>query len=353
MPDRVFAEAPGRVNLIGEHTDYHEGFVLPTIIPQRTRVAMTRRTGHTVRVRSGALGAAEFDIGRERAGRGWIDYVQGITAVLNREGITIPGCDIDIASDIPVGAGVSSSAALIVAILRGFRALLTLDFDDVRLAVLAREVETDFVGAPVGIMDQMAVSLCRQGAALFLDTRSLVHRTLQLPESSQLIVIDTGVTHQHAGGGYVTRREESFAAAAKLGMRVLRDIPAADLAIVESLPAPLNRRARHVITENQRVLDAVTALDHGDAIRLGRLFNASHASLRDDYEVSVPDVDRMVSIGQRHPRIYGARMTGGGFGGAVVMLAHADAAAATANAIRDEYLSGGHRVATVLVPRVA
>jgi galactokinase len=351
MPEVATGEARGRVNLIGEHTDYHEGLVLPTLIPQRTRVHLTRRDDHWIRASSASLHSAEeYEAGHETPGRGWLDYIQGVTAVLAQAGTAIPGFDLQIESTIPVGAGVSSSAALTVSLLRALRTLLVLDFDDTALAKLARAAETEFVGAPVGIMDQMVVSVGHDGEALFLDTRSLAYHRLPLPSEMELIVLDSGNTHQHAGGAYVTRREESFAAAALLGVRVLRDVDVDDLPRLCALPPLLARRARHVITENQRVRTAAEALHRRDLATLRSVFVASHASMRDDYEISVPDVDALVTLGQDHPSIIAARMTGGGFGGAVVMLAKGGTAVAAARELRDEYRRMRHQTAVVLVP---
>ena len=299
MPAAATADAPGRVNLIGEHTDYHDGFVLPTVIPQRTRVTLTRRDDRRVRARSGAVGETteEYARGHEMPGRGCLDYVQGVTAILARAGFDVGGFELEIASDVPMGAGVSSSAALEVSLLRGLRLLFDLSFDDVRLAHLARAVETDFVGAPVGIMDQMVSSLGHDGEALFIDTRSLRTERIPLPPSLELIVIDSGITHAHAGGEYKTRREESFLAATQLGVEKLRDVDLSALPRIDRLPPVLARRARHIVTENARVLEAVEALREGDGARLGRLFEASHQSMRDDYEITTPEIDALVDIG--------------------------------------------------------
>ena len=284
MPEEVSADAPGRVNLIGEHTDYHDGYVLPTVIPQRTCVHMTRREDRIVRAASSAIdgGFETYELGHETPGREWLDYVQGVTHTLARHGIHVPGFDVRIDSSIPLGAGVSSSAALEVSLLRALRQLQHLDLDDVTLARMGQSVETDFVGAPVGIMDQMASSLGRDGEALFLDTRSLDVQRVPLPSSIELIVIHSGITHAHAGGEYVTRRRESFAAAERLGVAQLRDVDLSMMASVEALPPPLNRRARHIVSENARVLAAVAALHADDTERLGGLLNESHRSLRDD-----------------------------------------------------------------------
>jgi galactokinase len=352
MSEAVDADAPGRVNLIGEHTDYHEGYVLPTIIPQRTRVHLNGRADRRVHASSAEQGNEwqDYTVGEETPGRGWLDYIQGVTVILGRSGARVPGFDVRIASDIPVGAGVSSSAALTVSLLRGLRTLLELPIDDVAVAKLARAVETDFVGAPVGIMDPMVCSLGRQDEALFLDTRTLDTQRVALPSSIELVVIDSGVKHEHANGEYITRRGESFEAAQRLGVQHLRDVDRDAWPRLDSLPPTLARRARHVVTENQRVLAAVDALRAGDAECLGRLMAASHVSMRDDYEISTPDVDALVVIGQEHPDIYGARMTGGGFGGAVVFIAKAGAGTEAARAIRDRYVSERERQGVVLVP---
>jgi galactokinase len=348
----VRADAPGRVNLIGEHTDYHGGYVLPAVIPQRARVEARTRADRRVRAWSAAVDepVQEYAIGAETRGRGWLDYVQGVTTLLRQEGAPVSGVDLRIESDVPVGAGVSSSAALEVSVLRALRSLYAWSLDDVALAKLAQRVETEFVGVPVGIMDQMASSVGRDGEALFVDTASLAIERLPLPRDAALVVIDSGVVHQHAGGEYVTRRRESFEAATRLGVERLRDAGLERLPQLSTLPPLLARRARHVITENQRVLDAVTALRDGDVARLGALFNASHASMRDDYETSTPEIDTLVTIAQQHPSVYGARLTGGGFGGAVVMLAEAPNAARVARGVRDLYTQQTGRRAVVLVP---
>ena len=352
MPDVVAADAPGRVNLIGEHTDYQDGYVLPTVIPQRTYVQLRRRADRCIRASSGNLadGWEEYQPGQERPGRGWLDYVQGVTATLARRGVHVPGFDLRIDSTVPVGAGVSSSAALEVSLLRGLRALLDLDVDDVELARIAQAAETDFVGAPVGIMDQMASSLGRDGEALFIDTRALAVERLPLPRSIEIVVIDSGVAHAHAGGEYVTRRRESFEAAALLGVARLRDVDTTMFSRIAQLPPVLARRARHIVTENQRVLAAVDALRAADAPRLGALFAASHASMRDDYETSTPEVDALVNIGQQHADILGARLTGGGFGGAVVMIARTGSGRTAAEYISAEYFRHTGRTGVILVP---
>jgi galactokinase len=348
----VRTEAPGRVNLIGEHTDYNGGFVLPVAIPQRTHIEAAPRPDRMVRVWSVQYpesAPVEFQVGEETRDGNWADYVKGMTRVLAGHG-PIRGFDARIASDVPLGSGLSSSAALEIAIGRALREMFRLAIDDVALAVAARQAENEFVGAPVGIMDQMACSLADTTAALFLDTRSLVHARVPLPSSAALIVINSGVAHRHAGGEYALRRQECADAANLLGVDELRDISVDQLAQVAQLPAPLNRRARHVVTENQRVLETVGALQGGDLVRAGRLFLQSHASMRDDFEISIPPIDLLVGIAERVGDVYGARMTGGGFGGSVVALAAAGRERAAASRILQEYHAATGEQGSVLVP---
>jgi len=348
----IHADAPGRVNLIGEHTDYQDGFVLPCAVPQRTHAALVVRSDCRVRVWSAQMGPepSEYVLGDERRGAGWVDYVQGVTWVLARQGFSLRGFDLRLRSDVPLGSGLSSSAALEVSTMRALRAAFGLTLSDVDLARAAQRVETDFVGAPVGIMDQMAASLARGRDALFLDTRSLQFERIPLPESLDLVVIDSGVKHQHAGGEYVTRRRESEEAARLLGVARLRDIPMDALSRVDALPPLLARRARHIVTENDRVLRARTALLTADLDTLGRLFNASHASMRDDYEVTIEPVDRLVEAATAVPHVFGARMTGGGFGGAVVIAAEAGHGRDVAMQVERAYLVQTGRRGAILVP---
>jgi galactokinase len=352
-PDAV-ADAHGRVNLIGEHTDYNGGFVLPTPVPQRTCAEVGRRSGARVRVWSEGFNTAapdEYQLGGEAPRRRWIDYVQGVTAILREAGHAPGGFDLRLTSDVPSGAGLASSAALEVAVLRALRAAFSLTIDDVALAKLGQRAEREFVGAPVGIMDQMVASLGVEGAALFLDTRTLETERIPLPAGSALVVIDSGVKHGHAHGEYRTRRSECERAAKALGVDELRDVGPADLDRVAALPAPLDRRARHVVTENARVIDAVAAMKAGDLARVGALFAASHASMRDDYEVSVPEVDALVEAAAADPDVFGARLTGGGFGGAIVALARAGTEHDAARRIADRYARTANRRGVVLLPK--
>ncbi len=316
------AQAPARANLLGEHTDYNDGFVLPTPLAYRTVVEAGTDEG----AEGGSLTmhAAQFGetvqrrLGEPRRGD-WTDYVLGSVSVLAEQGVTVPALRIAIDSDVPMGAGISSSAALEVSVLRAARSLLGLDIDDVTIARLGQKAENSYVGMQCGIMDQMVSSLGTFGKALFLDTRDMATELVDLPADERIAIIHCGVAHKLTEGGYNTRRRECEAACQALGIASLRDIGTDALDRIDVLPDPLNRRARHVVTENQRVLDGVAALKSGDIARFGALMNASHASQRDDYEVSIPEIDALADSAQRHGAI-GARLTGGGFGGSIVAL---------------------------------
>ena len=359
-PVAAEAFAHGRVNLIGEHTDYNGGWVLPTAIPQRTVARVTPRDDRRVSIRagvdpkSGADRRFEYALGEERVTKTWADYVQGVTAVLARADHRLEGFSLELESDVPEGSGLSSSAALEIAVLKAIRESQHLEIGGDDLARLGQRVENDFVGARVGIMDQMACSFARAGEALFLDTQTLEHRNVRIPaESVELVVVNSGVTHAlSSGGGYNRRRAECEEACAKLGVESLRAVTTDDLERVARLPDPLARRVRHVVTENARVHAAVRALEAHDFRTLGELFYASHASMRDDYEVSVPEIDRLVEIARGTPDVYGARLTGGGFGGSIVALVKAGAGARIGQAILAKYREDGHSRGTLLVPRV-
>lgn len=331
------AEAPGRVNLLGEHTDYNEGFVLPTTIPQATRVQIARSDDKRYRFYSANLGEfVEYeDAGSPPARFG--KYVFGCIEVLRARGVNVPPVLVHIHSDVPMGGGLSSSAALEVAMFRALRELLGVELDDVEVAKLAQRAEIEYAGVRCGILDQMASSLGRANQMLFLDTRTLERKLLPLP-GGDLIVIDSGVARTLATSGYNERRSECERAASILGVKALRD--ETTLERIDRLPAPLDRRARHIITENARVLEAVRGVD---AARFGELMNASHASLRDDYEVSVPPLDTLVHLLQQHPTVYGARLTGAGFGGACVALAHEGTAPKVKADVLEAYQAAGFK----------
>ena len=350
---QIRTDAPGRVNLIGEHTDYSGGFVLPLAIPQRTRIELAvREEGALVRAWSANVerdgGIHEYRVGAEKPVHGWLDYVQGVTQAIQRAGHELSGFDVRIESDVPLGSGLSSSAALEVSLLRALREAFQLQMDDVEIAQLGQKAENDFVGAPVGIMDQMAASLADETTALFLDTRSLQYEKVPLPAESELVVINSGISHSHAGGEYRVRRKECEQAAELLGVPQLRDLNNMDLWRLASLPDPLDRRARHVITENARVRSAVSAMKDRDLPRLGKLLYASHESLKNDYEVSTPEIDRLVELAREEPDVYGARITGGGFGGSIVVLARHGTGREIGERIVAKYEGKG----TLLVPAV-
>lgn len=340
------ASAPGRVNLLGEHTDYNDGYVLPTAIPQRTEVSVGRAThGRRCVVHAAQLGeTSQFDIGEPPADH-FARYVSGCLRQLVQQGVPVPGLRIHVDSRVPMGVGLSSSAALEVATLRAVRKLLSLPIDDVAIAQMAQRAEIEDAGVHCGIMDQMASSLADEGRMLFLDTRTLERKVLPLPAQAECLVIDSGIARTLAGSKYNERRGECESAAARLGVPALRDVD--DPTRVEQLPEPLRRRARHVVTENQRVLQAANGVP---AEVFGGLMNASHASLRDDYEVSIPPLDQLVALLQRHPGVYGARLTGAGFGGACVALCRPGEAVPVAHGVLADYSALGHAGA-LLVPQ--
>ncbi len=350
----VVGEARGRVNLIGEHTDYSGGFVLPTVIPQSTNVAVVANTDAQVSAFSYAVSfdsqRATFTIGQEARRGDWIDYVQGVTHVLRASGYKITGFDTIISSSVPLGSGLSSSASLVVALLRALRTLNNLSIDDMALADLARRVETEFLGIPVGPMDPLACTLGQPGHAVFLDTRSLAVELLRLPPGLEIAVVNSGIRHSHASGGYRQRQAECTEAAQKLGVARLRDVTDAHHSAIESLPPPLDRRVRHVVSENARVLKAVDAIRQRNLVQLGRLVDASHTSLRDDFEVSTSEIDAMVEIARAEADVFGARITGGGFGGAIVVLARAGSARRVADQVARKARTQLFLDATALVP---
>ncbi|HVL36408.1 MAG TPA: galactokinase family protein [Burkholderiales bacterium] len=328
---RGSGEAPGRVNLLGEHTDYNDGFVLPAAIPQRTRVQAEGAGGFLLQ----ALGRGmPFRLDAAPAEQP-AKYVYGCIKELEALGIAVPPMRFQVDSDVPIGVGLSSSAALEVATLRALRAALGLSLDDVAIARLAQRAEVRHAGVRCGIMDQMAASLAQPGTMLFLDTRSLERRLLPLPEGAALAVVDSGVERSLAASGYNERRAQCEAAARELGVPALRDV--ASPRALERLPEPLRRRARHVVSENCRVLSALGA----DAATFGRLMDASHASLRDDFEVSTRELDTLVECLRAQPDVLGARLTGAGFGGACVALCRAGTARAAAEAALARYGGAG------------
>jgi galactokinase len=327
--------APGRVNLIGEHTDYNEGFVLPFAIEARTAVAAAARTDGLLRMRSVQQPAGDVSVPLDdvRPGTpdGWAAYVAGVVWAARAEGAGVRGLDVLVDGRVPPGGGLSSSHAIEVAVALAVDDLYDLGLGTDQLARLTQRAENDFVGAPTGLMDQLALLRGRAGHALFLDTRSLAYEHVPLdPRGSglALLVADTRVHHSLGDGSYGNRRAACERAAKELGVSALRDVDVAGLEErLAGLDDELRRRARHVVTENDRVLDAVAALRSGDWVRLGQRMAESHASLRDDYEVSCAELDLAVDTATAAGAV-GARMTGGGFGGSAVVLAPVDRIAA-------------------------
>jgi len=338
--------APGRVNLIGEHTDYNDGYVMPVAIDRFTTVTAEVRPGRRLTVQSAAFeGGVEIDLdapGEGPAGT-WSDYVRGVAAVLERKGHRLRGADLAIGSNVPLGAGLSSSAALEVS--TGF-ALLDLAnhaIDRTALALACQQAEHEFAGTRCGLMDQFIACHGRAGHALLLDTRTLDAVWLPLPADVQVIVCNTMTRHSLASDGYNERRADCEAGVRALAVRMpriraLRDVTYSDLdANRDVLPDRVYRRCRHVVTENGRTLSAADALRDGDLARFGVLMGASHASLRDDYEVVTRELDVMVEAAMEVEGTIGARMTGGGFGGCTVNLVRAEAAADFVARVRDTY----------------
>jgi len=345
---QAVGDAPGRVNLLGEHTDYNDGYVLPIAIPQRTRVALHRSLADRFTVYAANLDRTVTFDWKAPPTDGFATYVFGCLFEARAEGFGVPPLDIHLSSNVPIGVGLASSAALEVATLRALRTLLNVQqLDDVRLAQLAQRAEVMHAGVRCGIMDQMAASLAGTKQALFLDTRTLHRCLVPLPPDSAVLVLDSGIKRSLAGSAFNQRREECEEAARQLGVRALRDISADQLAKLDTLDEPLRSRARHVVTENARVLQAVEC---GDPVEFGALMNASHASLRDDFNVSVPALDRLVALLQAQPEVYGARLTGAGFGGACVALCRPSAVASVATQALDEYAAEGFNGALLVPP---
>jgi galactokinase len=327
--------APGRVNLIGEHTDYNEGFVLPFAIDRRTFAALALRSDDTVRVSSAAsddvievklADVAGTAAGADTGALGWAAYPVGVVWALGQSGADLaglPGFDVHFESDVPLGAGLSSSAALEGSLATALDEVWRLGFGAQGLVDVCHRAENDFVGAPTGILDQSAALLSQEGAALFIDCRTGEAQPVDLgldDAGLAILVIDTKVSHEHSSGGYRERRASCERAARELGVTALRDVTVEQLiAARETLDGETYRRARHIVTENQRVLDTVAALREQGPTEIGDLLFASHRSMRDDFEISTVELDLAVEIALNYGAI-GARMTGGGFGGSVIAL---------------------------------
>ena len=346
-PAGVWA-APGRVNLIGEHTDYNDGFVLPFALAEWVVVAAGPRDDGTWRVRSlnrnqtVSFGPQDLVPGRVE---GWAAYVAGVVWALTEAGHTVLGADLVLTSDVPVGAGLSSSAALECGVLTALVDLSALEVAPLDRARLARRCENEYVGAPTGLMDQAASTLCEAANALFLDCRSADHRQVPLDLGAaglELLVLDTRTPHSHVTGHYGDRRRSCEEAAKILGVPALRDITldGLDAALARLPDDVMRRRVRHVVTEDARVLQAVAVADDGRPADLAPLLDASHASMRDDFEITVPSVDLAVEAA-RAAGAHGARMTGGGFGGCIIALVPQGASDRVGEAVAAAFADAG------------
>jgi galactokinase len=326
-------QAPGRVNLIGEHTDYNEGFVLPAAVGMHCWIAANSRADQKLVIESDAYGESrEFDLARNGLAltHTWSDYPAGVALYLQGAGFQLRGVNLLIESEIPIGAGLSSSAAIEIATACALLDLSDCPIDRIQIARLCQKAENEFVGARCGIMDQFVSLHGELGHALLLDCRSLEYELLPVPETAKLVICNTMVKHQLASNEYNRRRAECEEALRVLstripGLRALRDVTLEQLEKQRStLPEILWRRAYHVVSENGRVLEAAAALRNGNVEQFGRRMNESHDSLRDFYQVSCPELDLMVELAQRQQGTYGARMTGGGFGGCTINLVEAE-----------------------------
>ena len=354
-PDLI-VRAPGRVNLIGEHTDYNDGFVLPCAIGTSTMVAASARNDGQVHIVASDFGNAEdiFTLEPQLArnsAQPWSDYVRGMIVALQEHGFTLTGANIAIAGNLPKGAGLSSSASLEVAIGKAMLALSGNDIDLTKLAQIAQAAECDFVGTKCGIMDQLISAQGKAGHALLIDCRSLELTDAPVPDNIAIIIVHSGVTRGLVDGHYNERRRQTEAAAAAMGVAALRDANM-DMLNAAGLNATTTARARHVITENQRTLDAADALGHADLARLGALMAQSHASMRDDFEITVPAIDDLVALLQGAIGSHGgARMTGGGFGGACVALLPVEMVEAVTAQIRAGYTAPDGEAPLIMVER--
>lgn len=346
-PDGVW-QAPGRVNLIGEHTDYNEGFVLPFAIDRTARVAVAVRRDHTVRLLStyGDQGVVSTTLDSLQPGtaKGWTKYPLGVMWALREKGIDVPGLDLLLDSNVPLGAGLSSSHAIECAVITALNDLTGAGLAAQDMVLATQRAENDFVGAPTGIMDQSASLRGSEGHAVFLDCRDQTASLVPFetgPAGLVLLVIDTKVSHSHSDGGYASRRASCELGAEVLGVKALRDVEVAELEEASGLLDEVTfRRVRHVVTENDRVLQTVELLGGPGPSAIGPLLDASHTSMRDDFEISCPELDLAVDTSRASGAI-GARMTGGGFGGAAIALTPVDAEQSVRAAVAKAFADAG------------
>ncbi|MFJ7530517.1 galactokinase [Streptomyces griseus] len=352
-PDGIWA-APGRVNLIGEYTDFNDGFVMPLALPHTAVAAVSRRDDGVLRLYStdvpGGVVSLRVDELAPHSGHGWAAYPAGVLWALREAGHPVTGADIALTSTVPTGAGLSSSAALEVVTALALNDLFALGLSAAELAVIGRRAENDFVGVPCGIMDQMASACCTEGHALHLDTRDLSLRQVPFDPAAQgltLLVVDTRVKHALGDGAYAERRAGCEEGARLLGIPTLRDLPYAGLGAALATLADAGadesviRYVRHVVGDNRRVEQVIALLDAGDVRAAGPVLNEGHASLRDDLRVSCPELDLVVGAANAAGAL-GARMTGGGFGGSAVVLVEEAAAGTVAEAVSEAFAAAGH-----------
>jgi galactokinase len=348
-PQGVWA-APGRVNLIGEHTDYNDGFVMPFALPHTAVAAVSRRDDGVLRLHSADIDAGPVELRvadlTPEADKSWTAYPSGIVWALREAGHEITGADIHLASTVPSGAGLSSSAALEVVVALALNDLYALGLRGWQLARLCQRAENVYVGAPVGIMDQTASACCEAGHALFLDTRDLSQRQIPFDlaaEGMRLLVVDTQVKHSHSEGEYGKRRAGCEKGAALLGVDALRDVPYAELgAALERLgdEEEVRRLVRHVVTEDERVERVVSLLESGDTRAIGPVLVEGHVSLRDDFRISCPELDLVVDTALEAGAL-GARMTGGGFGGSAIVLVETAEVDGVTKAVEEAFAAAG------------
>ncbi|HAA85258.1 MAG TPA: galactokinase [Kosmotogaceae bacterium] len=336
----IHALAPGRINIIGEHTDYNDGYVLPVTVDRYVQATVSERQGSSIRVFSEEEGTCEFDSQTISRSNNWCDYVKGICWVLKEEkAVLLPGMEVRIISTVPQGSGLSSSAALEVAVLIAMDELLKLGLSEEEKYILARRAENDFVGVKCGVMDQFAAVMGKERHAIFLDTQSMHHDYVPLDLGDYaFMVIDSGVRHSLSSGEYNKRREEASFALRELGKTSYRDLTISELLSArKNLKPEYYRRAMHIITENERVLDSVRSLKSSNFENLGRFLLQSHESLAYDYEVSCDEVDYIVSLLREKPSVTGCRMMGGGFGGSVLAVCETDEVDAVSEDIKNNY----------------
>ncbi|NQS92218.1 MAG: galactokinase [Chloroflexi bacterium] len=333
-------KSPGRVNIIGEHTDYNDGFVLPMAINYATRIALRPRVDSRVIIKALDLDETlDFDLAYFKKGKGgWQEYIKGVAWALQEAGHDLKGWEGVFSGNVPIGAGLSSSAALELALAMAFALVSDLDWDPAQMALTCQKAENQWVGVSSGNMDQMISASGKENYALLIDCRSLATKQVPLPKNTQFVILDTATRRGLVDSAYNERREQCETVACHFGVPALRDISLDQLGErVGVLDMQLYFRARHVVSGNQRVLEAVKALEAGDAKALGLLMNQSHTSMRDDFEISREEMDQMVTIAQKQPGCYGARMTGGGFGGCAVALVEKDQVDDFQEAIVREY----------------